>query len=176
MSKNSRQNCPEFQTFSNGLEKSKKIAFFDRDGTLNHDEGYTYQVNKLRILPHGASVLRFAIENEWTPVVVSNQSGIAKGFFSVDDVRRFNSNLRDELLKSDLYLDHFMFCVHDKFSECIYRKPKPGMLNTIMKQTIAVRFVMFGNSEVDSDAAKMAKVNYSDITAVDECLDLLRLT
>ncbi len=174
MNKNSQQNCPEFQTFSNGLEKAKKIVFFDRDGTLNHDEGHTYQVNKLRILPHGASVLRFAIENEWTPVVVSNQSGIAKGLFSAEDVRRFNSSLRDELLKSKLFLDHFMFCVHDKYSECIYRKPEPGMLDTIMRLTIADRFVMFGNSEVDSVAANTAKIDYSDITAVNDCLDLLR--
>jgi histidinol-phosphate phosphatase family protein len=168
------QNCPEFQTFSDGLQKAKRVAFFDRDGTLNHDEGYTYQVNKLRILPQGANVLGCAIENNWTPIVVSNQSGIAKGLFSVDDVRVFNSSLRDELLKSGLRLDYFMFCVHDKFSDCIYRKPKAGMLDAIKGDSAADKFVMFGNSEVDSLAAKMAGVDYSDITEVDVCLKLLR--
>lgn len=167
------QDCPNLQFFSSSLDSAQKIAFFDRDGTLNYDEGYTFKGEDLRLLPQGIKVLRVAINNGWTPVVVSNQSGISKGLYSIESARAFNSELRHALLQLDLLLDHFIFCAHGSFSNCRFRKPDSGMLDFVLKSTRADRFVMFGNSTSDNEAAIKAKIVYSDISETNNCLSIL---
>jgi D-glycero-D-manno-heptose 1,7-bisphosphate phosphatase len=118
-------------------------------------------------------VLKVAIANGWTPVVVSNQSGISKGLYSLESARAFNSELKRTLLQKGLILDHFVFCIHDNFSNCEYRKPGSGMLDLVLNSTQADNFVMFGNSTSDSQAAARAKIIYSDISQTENCLSLL---
>ena len=78
------------QYFASSLYSARKIAFFDRDGTLNHDDGYTFKKEDLQLLPQGIEVLSIAIENDWTPVVVSNQSGISRGYYTLESAKEFN--------------------------------------------------------------------------------------
>lgn len=167
------QNCPHLQFFGSSLRSAQKIAFFDRDGTLNYDEGYTFEKEDLQLLPQGIKVLRAAIKKGWTPVVVSNQSGISKGFYTLESAKIFNSELRQALLLMDLRIDYFVFCEHDNFPICDFRKPAPGMLDLIFNLTRAESFVMFGNSLSDSDAAANAKIVYSDISKFEECTSIL---
>jgi histidinol-phosphate phosphatase family protein len=169
----STQNCPHLQFFASSLPTAKKIAFFDRDGTLNHDEGYTFKKEDLQLLPQGVEVLRLAIENGWTPVVISNQSGISKGFYTIDSAMAFNFELRQALLQIHLRLDYFIFCAHDNFSNCDYRKPASGMLDFVFNSTQADFFVMFGNSISDREAALKAKIVYSDISNIKNCTSIL---
>jgi histidinol-phosphate phosphatase family protein len=167
------QNCPHLQFFASSLHSAQKIAFFDRDGTLNYDEGYTYKKEDLQLLPQGTEVLRIAIKNGWTPVVVSNQSGISRGFYTLESAKAFNSELRQAFLQIDLRIDYFIFCTHDNFSNCDFRKPASGMLDLVFNSSQADLFVMFGNSISDSEAAAKAKIVYSDISKIESCISIL---
>lgn len=167
------QNCPQLQFFSFSLDSAQKIAFFDRDGTLNYDEGYTHKKEDLRLIPQGIGVLEVAIKNGWTPVVVSNQSGISKGLYSLESARAFNMELRQTLLRLNLPLDHFIFCIHENFSNCEFRKPGSGMLDFVFNLSVAMKFAMFGNSISDSEAAAKAKIVYSDISETQNCSSIL---
>jgi len=169
----SSQNCPQLQYFASSLYSARKIAFFDRDGTLNHDEGYTYKKEDLRLLPQGLEVLGMAIKNGWTPVVVSNQSGISRGYYTLESAKEFNSELRQALLQIDLTVDYFLFCTHNDSSNCGFRKPESGMLELVLDSTQADTFVMFGNSITDRDAAAKAKIVYSDISKIEDCISIL---
>jgi histidinol-phosphate phosphatase family protein len=167
------QNCPHLQYFASSLYSARKIAFFDRDGTLNHDDGYTHKKEDLRLLPQGIEVLGIAIKSGWTPVVVSNQSGISRGYYTLDSAREFNSGLRQALLQIDLTVDYFIFCIHDNSSNCEFRKPESGMLDLVLDSTQTDTFVMFGNSITDKDAAAKAKIVYSDISKIKDCISIL---
>ena len=167
------QNCPHLQYFASSLYSARKIAFFDRDGTLNHDDGYTFKKEDLQLLPQGIEVLSIAIENDWTPVVVSNQSGISRGYYTLESAKEFNSELRHTLLQINLRLDYFIFCTHDNFSNCDFRKPASGMLDLVCNSTQADLFVMFGNSSSDMNAAATAKIVYSDISNIERCISIL---
>lgn len=169
----SSQYCPQLQYFASSLQSAEKIAFFDRDGTLNHDDGYTYKTEDLQLLPQGIEVLHIAIRNGWTPVVISNQSGVSRGYYTLESAKVFNFELRQALLQIDLQLDYFIFCTHDNFSNCHFRKPASGMLDYVINSTRADLFVMFGNSITDSDAAAGAKIAYSDISNIKNCLSIL---
>jgi D-glycero-D-manno-heptose 1,7-bisphosphate phosphatase len=109
--------------------------FLDRDGTLNEDLGYTYQVERLRLLPGVVAGLTQLAALGFRLVIVTNQSGIARGRFTEDDMRRFNSALCGRLAEAGIEIAAVYHSPYHptegvgryrRESEC--RKPRPGML------------------------------------------------
>jgi len=110
-------------------------VFMDRDGTINYDPGYLGDPEKVQLLPKVPEAIKLLNEAGAKVIVVSNQSGVARGFFTEEVVRKVNERLREKLLLQRARIDDFYFCPHHPdFGEepyridCECRKPKPGLL------------------------------------------------
>ena len=114
----------------------KNIAvFLDRDGTINEEVGYLDREEKLKILPAAFEAVRLVNQNGFKVVVVSNQSGIARGLFTEDFVRTINNRIAATMVENGAVIDRFYYCPHhpseglDPYRKiCNCRKPEPGLL------------------------------------------------
>ncbi len=108
-------------------------VFLDRDGTLNEDPGYLGDPNHLKLYPHTGEALSI-LKNElnFKLVVISNQSGIARGLISKEMVDSVNIKMNELLKENNVSIDSFYYCPsHPNFSsalECGCRKPSPEMV------------------------------------------------
>lgn len=109
--------------------------FLDRDGTLNHDEGYTHDVGKLRLLEHVVEGLQLLSDLGLRLIITTNQSGIARGIFTERQMRSFNDHLIRTLGAHAVTIDGVYYCPYHPSSgvgrfrrESPLRKPRPGML------------------------------------------------
>lgn len=117
----------------------RPAAFLDRDGVLNSDDGYIGTRDRIRWMPGVVNAIRTLNEANYFVFVISNQSGVARGMFSEQDVRDLHDWMRDELQRGGARIDDFRFCPHhaegsvtNYAHDCDCRKPKPGMLRDLM--------------------------------------------
>lgn len=115
--------------------KWRAAVFLDRDGTINEEAGYLDRIEKLRLLPGAAGAIRRINESGMQAVVVTNQSGIARGFFDEAFVEGVHARLGEMLRAEGARIDAFYFCPHHPTEgkgpyrqSCGCRKPAPGML------------------------------------------------
>jgi len=114
----------------------KKVAIFlDRDGTINEEVGYLDDPDKLKMIPGAADAIRLINENGLKAVVVTNQSGVGRGYFSERLVGEVHALLQEMLDERGAFIDAFYFCPHHPtegkgpyLTSCTCRKPQPGML------------------------------------------------
>lgn len=150
-----------------------RAAFFDRDGTVNVNTGYLYEPEKLAFVPGVPELIRRCNEAGYLVIVITNQSGIARGMFTEAQMRRLhevmNRRLREEY---GAHIDAFYFCPHlpEITGECDCRKPKPGLfLRAIKEYDIDPKqSLSFGDSERDETATRAAGIPHfryiSDLT------------
>ena len=110
-------------------------VFIDRDGTLTDEVGYVNHPGRLRLLPRTPEALRRLNRAGIPAVMVSNQSGVARGYFSEEVLAAVNATLVEELKAEGAYLDALYICTHHPTdgpppyrADCDCRKPKPGLL------------------------------------------------
>lgn len=108
-------------------------VFFDRDGTLNEDPGYIGNPNQVKLLPGTGETLYFLKKKlGFKLIVISNQSGIARGLITKEMVESVNLKINELLNKQNVSIDAFYYChAHPEFSteeECKCRKPSPEMV------------------------------------------------
>jgi D,D-heptose 1,7-bisphosphate phosphatase len=107
-------------------------VFLDRDGTLNDDPGYLGDPDKVKLFPDTGEALSNLKKLNLKLIVISNQSGIARGLITRENVEAVNNRINDLLLDFDVKIDAFYFCpFHPEFSneeECECRKPSPKMI------------------------------------------------
>lgn len=147
----------------------RPCAFLDRDGVLNRDEhGYSYQPDKLEWMPGAREGVRHLNEAGYLVVVVSNQSGVARGYFTEDDVRAFHAHMNRELAKHGAHVDAFYYCPHHedgvteqyRIANHPDRKPNPGMIHRAFADLPIVKSASFliGDKQSDIEAATAAGV------------------
>lgn len=141
----------------------RKAAFFDRDGTIIVDTGYPINCERIEIIEKTAKLIRYYNDMRWDVICVSNQSGIARGFFSQSEVEAFNNALNDRLWSGySAKIDRFYICPHlpEITGECSCRKPKPGMFLRAIKDfgIDAKNSVSYGDSERDKVASYNAGI------------------
>jgi D-glycero-D-manno-heptose 1,7-bisphosphate phosphatase len=114
---------------------ARPAAFLDRDGVLNVDRGYTFRPDDLELMPTAAAAVRRLNATGYTVIVVTNQAGVARGFYSEDAVKAFNAHMREVLQAQGARIDAFYYCPHhpdgtvkELAIRCDCRKPAPGML------------------------------------------------
>jgi D-glycero-D-manno-heptose 1,7-bisphosphate phosphatase len=114
---------------------SRPAVFLDRDGTLTEEVGYVNHPSRLRLLPRAAEAIRRLNAAGVAAVVVTNQAGIARGYFSVCVLHAVNDALRAQLADAGARLDGLYACMHHPTegeapyrAQCECRKPKPGLL------------------------------------------------
>ena len=105
-----------------------RAVFLDRDGTLNVNTGYVGDPNDVRLVPDAAQGVRMLGDAGFATVVVSNQSGIARGYFSASDADAVDARVRALLAAAGAAITAMYGCPHMPDGECDCRKPRPGML------------------------------------------------
>jgi len=113
---------------------NRRAVFLDRDGTLIHERHFLSRPEDLLLIEGAASALRLLKDRGLALVVLSNQSGVARGRFDLETVRLVNAALERQLLESGIELDGIYLCPHhpegsvDEFTRaCDCRKPAPGL-------------------------------------------------
>ena len=143
-------------------EKFNKAAFFDRDGTLNEDTGYLYKIKDFRWIKGAVNALRILKKNNFLIIVVSNQSGVSRGFYSENDIKKLHKWMNQQLLKYDLMIDDFFFATDLPNNNDINsrRKPSPAMLNEAVEKynLDKNKCFMLGDKQTDVEAAKNAQI------------------
>ncbi|MFA6609964.1 MAG: HAD family hydrolase [Candidatus Omnitrophota bacterium] len=139
-----------------------RAIFIDRDGVINKDPGgwtehsYVTDPKDLHILPGVIDALKLLDRNNIKVIVISNQAGVSKGYFTKEMLMRVTSKMLDEIGKKGARIEEVIYCMHRNEDNCNCRKPKTGMLEkAIDKYNISVRETFFvGDSEVDIIAGK----------------------
>lgn len=108
-------------------------AFLDRDGTLIEDVGFVSDPNDVRVLPTVPDALRTFADAGYACVVVTNQSGIARGYFDEASVAAINATIVAHLRSAGALVDAFYFCPHHG-DGCDCRKPEPGMIHRAARE------------------------------------------
>jgi D,D-heptose 1,7-bisphosphate phosphatase len=112
---------------------SNRAVFLDRDGTLNEDPGYLGDPEKVKLLPFvGETLSRLKNEFNYFLIVISNQSGIARGLINAEQVEQVNNQINTLLKEFNVSIDKFYYCpYHPDYStteECSCRKPSTEMV------------------------------------------------
>lgn len=107
------------------MKPKQKAIFLDRDGTLIEEVNFLSRVEDLRLFPYTIEVLRLLKENGYLTLVVTNQSGIARGIY---DEAAMNSIHEAIQQRSEDLIDAFYFCPHMPDADCECRKPRLGMI------------------------------------------------
>ncbi len=112
-----------------------KAAFFDRDGVLNVDKSYLYKIEDLEWIDGAKEALAYLTQQGYTVFVVTNQSGIARGYYTVDDMNRLHEFMAQQVAAAGGKIEKFYYCPHlpegkiaEYAVECDCRKPKPGLI------------------------------------------------
>lgn len=144
-----------------------KAVFFDRDGTINVEVGYLSDFNQLRWIDGAIDAIKFCNRNGYLAIVVTNQSGVARGYYTEADVIRLHERINDALASHGAHIDDFFYCPHHPKGsvkqyavECQCRKPKPQLiLDACQKYSIdKTQSIMIGDAQRDVDAANNAGV------------------
>lgn len=136
----------------------RRALFLDRDGTLMVDTGYVRDPALVELLPGVTAGLRDARALGFELIIVSNQSGVARGLISEQELARVQARF-EELLRTDgIELDDVRFCIHGPDDGCRCRKPKSGMLEDAAadRGIDLERSVMVGDRDSDVFAGRGA--------------------
>lgn len=119
---------------------SRKAAFIDRDGVLNEERAFVHRIEDFALVPGAIEALRMLKAAGYLLVVVTNQSGIARGLYSEADYLALTRQVRERLEAAGISLDAVEYCPHLPDApvaryrlECDCRKPKPGMLQRAIR-------------------------------------------
>lgn len=112
------------------ISPARRAIFLDRDGTLNHDTGYVHRWEDWRWLPGAPEALARFKAAGWFLVVVSNQSGIARGLFDEEELHALHARVNAQLEPLGAAIDVWRHCPHlpEITGPCVCRKPAPGLL------------------------------------------------
>ncbi len=136
----------------------KKAIFLDRDGTINVDKEYVYRLSDFEFLPGAREALRIFQDLGFLLIIVTNQSGIARGYYTLEDYLKLDKALKDDLDLHGIRITDSFYCPHlpegaveEYTTECDCRKPKLGMFeDAISKYGIDLKHsICIGDKERD---------------------------
>ncbi len=111
-----------------------KAVFLDRDGTINFNEpGYVHKIKDFKFIPGVLPALRRLSQTAYKIIIVTNQSGIGRGFFTEKDLRILHQWMLGRFKKEKIRIDKIYYCPHIAEDNCLCRKPKIGMLQEAVK-------------------------------------------
>ncbi len=140
--------------------KKPKIVFFDRDGVVNIDYRYVHKKEDFVWNDGIMDIMLYLSKLDYKFILITNQSGIGRGYYSQNDFDILTKWMKDELKKKEIYFLDIMFCPHKPEDNCLCRKPKPYMITqSIEKWDIDTKKSFFiGDNNSDMIAGKLAKI------------------
>ena len=145
----------------------RPALFLDRDGVINVDDNYVYRVEDFEWIEGARETIARFNAMDWLVFVVTNQSGIARGYYTEEQMQTLHDWITVELAAAGAHIDRIYHCpFHEEGTIARYtrdsydRKPKPGMLIRAMTDfpVIKERSFLIGDKQADLDAAKAAGV------------------
>jgi D-glycero-D-manno-heptose 1,7-bisphosphate phosphatase len=138
----------------------KKIIFLDRDGVINKEKNYLYQKEDFNFIEGIFDACRYFQSIGYQLIVVTNQSGIARGYYLEEDFHKLTKWMLKKFKEKNIKILDLFFCPHGPESSCNCRKPKPGMLlEAKEKYNIDMENSwMIGDKEADVGAANAAGI------------------
>ncbi|MBI4533769.1 MAG: HAD family hydrolase [Candidatus Melainabacteria bacterium] len=142
----------------------RPVVFLDRDGTLNEEVGYITDLSRLVLIHGAAQAIRLLNQHNVAAVLVTNQSGAARGFYPESHIQALNERLTELLKLEGAYLDGLYYCPHLPqgivpylAQDCLCRKPKPGMVQQAFRDNSCLdsaRAYVIGDKSTDVELAR----------------------
>jgi len=140
----------------------KKVIFIDRDGVINKDPGgwteysYVTKCEDFVFIPDSLTALKRLNDAGFGIVVISNQGGVSKGYFTEKDLNGINKKMMEEIEKKNIKLKRVYYCIHQESDNCDCKKPKTGLFNKAEKElgVIARGKYFIGDGKMDVEAGK----------------------
>jgi len=107
---------------------ANRAVFIDRDGTMAKDVHYCRRLEDFELFPRTAKAVKLLSDNGFKVIVVTNQSGVARGYFTEETLSRIHDKMKQELAKEGAIVDAIYYCPHHPDDNCDCRKPKPRLV------------------------------------------------
>ena len=142
-----------------------KAVFFDRDGVLNIDKAYLYKVDELEWIEGALEAITYLTQSGYLVFVVTNQSGIARGYYTIGEMEKLHQYMSDIVSNSGGRIEKFYYCPHlpsgsvaEYAVDCECRKPKPGLILQAMAEYDIDhdKSFLIGDKRRDVEAAEAA--------------------
>jgi len=142
-----------------------KAVFLDRDGTINVEKNYVHKIKDFEFLRGAVEGIKILNEHDFKVIVITNQSGIGRGYYEIKDVKKLHDFINVELNKHHAHIDAFYYCPHHPAEArgkykitCKCRKPEAGLLEIAIKDFDLDRkkSFMVGDQKIDVEAGKKA--------------------
>ncbi len=157
----------------------KPALFLDRDGVINKEKNYLYKKEDVEFVDGIFELCRYFQNKGYDIFIVTNQSGIARGYYSEDDFWKLMEWMHEEFEKRGIHITKTYHCPHhpDINGECGCRKPKPGMLLQAAQEfdVDLSKSVMVGDKERDIEAGRRAGLLRGYLFDGKETKDLLEI-
>jgi D-glycero-D-manno-heptose 1,7-bisphosphate phosphatase len=149
-------------------QEMKRAVFIDRDGTISEEVGYINHASRFRLFPFAADAVRQLNESGWLAIIVTNQAGVARGYFDEKMVQEIHLAMTRDLESAGARLDAVYYCVHHPSVgeppyrlDCDCRKPRPGLISRAAQDfnIDLAQSWMIGDRYSDVELARNAKVN-----------------
>jgi len=151
-------------------KKLTKIAFLDRDGVINSSKpcnGYIGRLKDFKWIPGAKKTIKFLKKNNFKVIVVTNQSGVARGYFKISNIYKIHNHIQKELKKNSTSIDQFYFCPYHKDGiikkykkNSNLRKPNNGMFKLAAKRwnIDKKKSFMIGDQDTDMIFARISNI------------------
>jgi len=143
--------------------KKQKALFLDRDGIINIDHGYVSKIEDFEFTEDIFELLHLFIQKEYLLFIITNQSGIGRGYYTLNDFNTLTEWMLQKLEDQNISIQKVTYCPHAPEDNCHCRKPQTGMIEDILKQ-YAINLSdswLIGDKQSDIDLSHNAKIQHS---------------
>jgi len=148
-----------------------KALFLDRDGVVNVEKNYLHKIEEFELVEGIVEVCRAYQESGYLIIIVTNQSGISRGYYTEDDFAILSEWMVEHFKTLGITITHIYHCPHHESIDgvCECRKPEPGMFISAQKKydLDMAMSVMIGDNERDIEAAQRAGVGMNILFSSD---------
>lgn len=156
--------CPSL-ILNSDIIRGARTLVFDRDGTINIDNGYVHQVSDFEFMPEFLNVLEILGQFNGNICIITNQGGVSIGKYLESESRKFTDFLISTVEDFGVKINLVATCYHHNLDNCEYRKPASGMLREIQRfvKSDFKEYLYIGNDWKDLEVARDCNVAYLDI-------------
>ena len=111
-----------------------KAVFLDRDGIINYDNSYVHKISDFEFVEGIFDLLIYLMKKDFKLFIVTNQSGIGRGYYTDQDFKVLNQWMLNQFENKSILISEVKYCPHKPEDECLCRKPKPKLVNQLVKK------------------------------------------